>query len=79
MFDPQHPTKLGILVCSFDTSTWEVRAGGTELQCHSQLCNNFGVTLGYMRPLLTITEELFLEYWLTEMVNIEAIVNGGLL
>ena len=66
-------------MCSLNTSTREVKAGGPEAQCHAQLRSNFGVTLGYTRPLPTITEELFLEYWLTEMVNIEAIVNGGLL
>jgi hypothetical protein len=44
------PTRCAIACHPYDTSNWELEAGGSSVQQHPQLCRRFKASLGYMRP-----------------------------
>lgn len=55
-FDLSTNTKPGIVAQSHDHRTWEVNAGGLEVQGNPQLYSEFMTSLRYMRPDQTKTK-----------------------
>lgn len=47
VWDSKHFIKQAVVVHAFNSSTWEVKAGGSEVQGHHQLYNE--AILGYIR------------------------------
>lgn len=44
------PHKPGVVVRSYDPSSWKVEARSSAVQGHPQLCSEFEVNLGCMSP-----------------------------